>query len=115
MLVAGLLEDVVFTVILSLLLKVFALLLVGGLLVSVLVGVLLRGVSASLELSSVVSLSVVCVSLVSVLSVCVCVIGLLVSDSEVVSFSLLQATRAKTSANANSRDKNFFIFKISSK
>ena len=93
-------------------LVVLSLLLVVGVLVSVFVGVLLLGVSVSLELSSVVSVSLVCVSLVSVLSVSVCVV--LVSGSEVVSFSLLQATRAKTRVNANSSAKIFFIF-LSSK
>ena len=95
-------------VLLGLLLVVLPLSLAVGLLVSVPVGLLLLGVSASPEFSAVVSVSLVCVSLVSVLSVSVCVV--LVSGSNVVSFSLLQATRAKTRVNANSSAKIFFIF-----
>ena len=78
-------------------------LLVSGLVVGASISMLL---SVSLELSSVMLLSVV--SVPSALSVSVCVV--LVSGSDVVSFSLLQATRVKTKVNASNSDKNFFIF-----
>ena len=66
----------------------------------------LLSVSVSSELLLVVSLSVV--SVLSVLSVCVAELAL---GSEVVSFSLLQATRAKTRVNTSNSDKILFNFK----